>query len=141
MAPPIIAREERRVWSWPERAAYWLYGFFLHPFLKRHPDGSVTGEITYWAVAGFSIVEIWRLAPHRTADGWIVPPVGWPDVFLAFCILFAVPIDNALTKAAPQEVIDLLKQPFARAGDAIDQGAEVTTTLQQKVTPEGGTTE
>lgn len=136
MAPPIAVREERRVWSWPERAAYWLYGFLLGPFLTKHVDGTVTGSMTRWAVAAFTVAEIMRLTPYRTPEGWTVPPIGWPDVFMAFFILYALPIDNALSRAKPAEVLELLQAPFARAGEMVDSGAAVTTTLTQEVTPD-----
>lgn len=120
---------EARVWSWPERAGYWAYGFFLGPFLTKLPDGTINGSMTRWAVAAFTVAEIKRLLA--------VPPValGWADAFTVFFILFALPIDNALSKAAPRDVLGLLGKPFARTGDAIDQGAQVTTTLTQDVTP------
>lgn len=118
-----------RIWSWPERLAYWGYGFFVGPFLTKLPDGTVNGSMTRWAVAAFTVAEIKRLLA--------VPPaaLGWPDCITVFFILFALPIDNALSHAKPRDVLELLGKPFARAGEAIDQGAQVTTTLQQEVTP------
>lgn len=127
----IGPRSARRIWSWPERLAYWVYGFLIGPFLTKLPDGTVQGSMTRWAVAGFSIAEIVRLIA--------VPPMalGWPDAFVVFFILFALPIDNALSRAKPAEVLELLGKPFAGARDAVDQGAAVTTTLTQEVAPAG----
>lgn len=129
MAPPIAARE-RRKWAWWERGLYWLYGFFVGPFLTKHSDGTVTGAMTRWAVAAFTVAQVTRLLARPPQ------PLGWPDAFVVFCILFALPIDNALSRAKPKEVLDLLGKPFARAGEAIDAGAYVTTTLTQEVTPD-----
>lgn len=137
MAPPVVNREKRRPWGWPERVGYWVYGFFLGPFLKKYPDGSVVGEMTYWAVAAFTIVEIMRLVPRVRPDGvWVVPPVSWQEVFMVFFILYAVPIDGGLTRAKPSEIVDLVGRPFSAVGDALADGAAVTTTLKQEVTPE-----
>lgn len=136
-APSTVARPGRRVWSWPERVLYWFYGFFLGPFLTKHADGTITGSMTRWAVAAFSVAEIARLLPVRGSDGgWSVPPLGWPDAFMVFFILFALPIDNALSRAKPKDVLDLLGRPFGSAATAVDQGAAVTTTLKQEITPE-----
>jgi hypothetical protein len=126
---PGDTRPGRRIWSWPERVAYWVYGFVVGPFLTKLPDGTVQGSMTRWAVAAFTAAEIVRLVA--------VPqmPLGWPDAFVVFFILFALPIDNALSRAQPKDVLELLGKPFARAGEAIDQGAQVTTTLTQDITP------
>lgn len=130
MAPPTPVREERRPWSWPERVAYWLYGFFIGPFLTRHADGTITGAMTRWAVAAFTVAQVTRLLARPPQ------PLGWPDAFVVFCILFALPIDNALSRAKPKEVLDLIGRPFGAASEAVDAGAQVTTTLQQKITPD-----
>lgn len=132
MAPPAVAREERRPWSWWERGYYWLYGFLLGPFLTKHADGTITGSMTRWAVAVFTVAEIKRLLS--------VPPLAlpWSEAFVVFCILFALPIDNALSRAKPSEVLELLGKPFGAASEAIDQGAAVTTTLQQEIKPDAG---
>ena len=99
-------------WSWPERLLYWLYNFFLGPFLTKMPDGSVIGSMTRWSVALFTVAEVLRLAPIwvHTPSGWFVTmvPLGWPDVAAIFVILYALGIDKAINNARPSEVLDLV---------------------------------
>lgn len=104
----------RRIWTWPERLLYWCYNFFLGPFLAKLPDGTVQGSMTRWAVCLFTVAEVVRLAPIwvHTPGGWVVTmvPLGWPDVAAVFVILFALPIDAALSAAKPTEVLGLLSK-------------------------------
>lgn len=139
----MIERREypkRDPWPWwkrgPVTLARWLFNVFLGPFLTKLPDGTVQGGMTRIAVAAFTVVEVYRLMPQPgPGEMRLVPIIGWADAFLAFCVLFALPIDNALTKAKPTEVLELLGKPFSGASSAIEQGAGVTTTLQQEITP------
>lgn len=119
-----MSREARREWCWWERWLHRAYLFFVGPFVRN--DG--TGAMTRWAVCFFTYAEVHRLLKITT-------PLGPWEALTVFFILFALPIDGALSKAKPSEVLGLIGKPFARAGDAIDQGASVTTTLTQDVTP------
>jgi len=149
-----MTRPPRRdVWPWwkraPVRFVRGLYNIFVGPFLTKLPDGSggwiMQGSMTRCAVAAFTVVECFRLMPQNgPGELRIVPVISVAEAVLAFCILFALPIDAALQKAKPSEVLGLLKSPFARAGEAVDAGAtaaveagaEVTTTLKQQINPQ-----
>lgn len=131
---------KRDAWPWWKRGPItlgrWVFNVVVGPFLTKLPDRTVQGSMTRIAVAAFTVVEVYRLMPQPGPGALrIVPVIGWADAFLAFCVLFALPIDNALAKAKPAEVLELLGKPFAGASSAVEQGAQVTTTLQQEVTP------
>jgi len=108
--------EGRKVWSAPRRCfarlSHWAYNFFIGPFLTRFPDGTIQASMTRICTAGLMFVEVWRLRPQPAPGGmWLVPVIGWPDAFLAFCILFALPLDKALTTVAernPEKLVDAL---------------------------------
>lgn len=121
-----MSRERKRphgrgVWSPARRFGWrlgcWLFNFCIGPFLTKLEDGTVQASMTRIAVAGFSVAVIVRLLPVKAADGgYSVPVIGWPDAFLAFVILFALPIDGALTALArrnPEKLVELL---LARMG-------------------------
>jgi len=145
-----MTRPPRRdVWPWwkrlPVRFVRGLFNILVGPFLTKLPDRVIQGSMTRVSVAAFTVVECWRLMPQNgPGELRLVPIIGWPDAFMALCILFALPIDAALQKAKPAEVLGLLKSPFARAGEAVDAGAaaametgaEVTTTLKQQINPQ-----
>ena len=140
MRAPTNAGRGRQVWPWwkrtPTRCVRWAYNIVFGPFLTKLPDGTVQASMTRISVAAFTVVQCWRLIPQDgPGEMRLVPVIGWPDAFLALCILFALPIDAALTKAKPTEVLNFLGRPFGRAQDAVEQGAAVTTTLEQQITP------
>ena len=66
---------------------------------------------TRWAVALFTLAEVWRLAgsPFGTAN--------WAEAFLAFCILFALPIDGALSKAPAVKVVEAVTGIFGKPAE------------------------
>jgi hypothetical protein len=136
----MVKSRGREVWPWwkraPIRCARWGYNILFGPFLTKLPDGTVQASMTRISVAAFTVVECWRLVPQDGPGQMrLVPVIGWPDAFLALCILFALPIDAALSKAKPAEVLGFLRSPFSRTGDAVEAGAAVTTTLEQQITP------
>ena len=93
--------------------------------------------MTRVAVAAFTVVECFRLLPQNGPGTLrIVPVIGWADAFLAFCVLFALPIDSALTRAKPSEVLGLLGK-FRGQGDSTDTVTETTTTTATATGPEG----
>lgn len=111
-----VRPDGRKVWPWwrrvPVRVGRWAWNLFVGPFLTKHSDGTIQASMTRVAVAAFTVAEIMRLIPVQGADGgWTVAPIGWPDAFLAFCILFALPIDGALAAVAkrnPEKLVDAL---------------------------------
>ena len=134
-----MKRAPRDVWPWWKRAPVsflrGLFNIFVGPFLTKLPDSTIQGSMTRVSVAAFTVVQCWRLMPQDgPGELRIVPVIGWPDAFLALCILFALPLDAALTKAKPSEVLGFLRAPFSRGGEAVDAGADVTTTLKQEIT-------
>lgn len=119
--PTGARRTPRRKWAWWERLLYWLYGFFVGPFLTRHEDGRVTGAMTRWAVAFFTGAMFYRLVsdPGRS--------LGWADAFTVFFILFALPIDGAMTRLAkrdPGRLVDAVAGMFGRGSDALHSDAQ-----------------
>lgn len=45
-------------------------------------------------------------------------PLGWPDAFLGFCILFALPISKALDSAPAQAVVEAVTGMFGKGAEA-----------------------
>ena len=67
---------------------------------------------TRWTVALFTLAEVWRLA-HS--------PIGaanWAEAFIVFCVLFALPIDGALSKAPAEAVVRAVTGMFGKPGEA-----------------------
>lgn len=112
------ARAQRREWSWGERVLFWIYNVLVGPFLTRLPDGTVQGSMTRIATAMFTIAEIARLRPQFQpgAGLWLVPVIGWPDAFMVVATLFALPLDNAMTKLADKNPERLLELFLGRMG-------------------------
>lgn len=127
---------EREPWPWWKRATVgtgrWSFNLLIGPFLTKLPDGTVQASMTRVAVAAFTVVECFRLLPQNgPGEMRLVPVIGWADAFLAFCVLFALPIDAAMSKAKPQEVLGLLGRMRGQGDDVqavtVQQTASVTT--------------
>jgi len=67
---------------------------------------------TRWTVALFTVAEVWRLA------GSEVGGVTWPEAFVVFVILFALPIDGALSKAPAVKVVEAVTGMFGKPMEA-----------------------
>jgi len=110
----VTERPARKEWSWPVRILFWLYNFFVGPFLTKLRDGTIMGSMTRWAVALFVAAEVYRL---------VQLPVGlatWPEAFIAFCVLFALPIDGALSRLAerdPEAVVRAVTGMFGKPAE------------------------
>lgn len=129
---------DREPWPWWKRGVVtsgrWLFNLLVGPFLSKLPDGTVQTSMTRVAVAAFTVVECFRLLPQDGPGAMrLVPIIGWADAFLAFCVLFALPIDAALSKAKPSEVLGLLGR---LRGQGEDVGS-VTVRETATVGPEG----
>ena len=66
---------------------------------------------TRWAVALFTLAEVWRLT------GSDIGRANWPEAFICFCILFALPIDGALSRAPAVKVVDAVTGMFGKPGE------------------------
>lgn len=111
----------RNIWPWwrrlPFRFGRFLFNFFIGPFLTKFPDGTVQASMTRIAVAIFTVVEAYRLLPQPgPGEMRLVPVIGWPDAFLAFCILFALAIDKAMTTLAEKNPEKLVTALLGRMG-------------------------
>lgn len=106
-------RPIRRAWSWPERLAYWLYNFFIGPFLTKLRDDTIMGSMTRWAVFVFMVAEAHRLymAPMGS--------VTLPEAFVVFCILFALAIDSKLNEAPADVVVRAVTGMLSQGADAV----------------------
>jgi hypothetical protein len=67
---------------------------------------------TRWSVLLFTLTEVWRLA--HSAIG----TATWPEAFICFCILFALPIDGALSKAPAESVVRAVTGMFGKPAEA-----------------------
>lgn len=67
---------------------------------------------TRWAVALFTLAEVWRII------GSDLGKANWPEAFICFCILFALPIDGALSKAPAAKVVEAVTGMFGKPVEA-----------------------
>ena len=63
---------------------------------------------TRWTVALFTLAEVWRLAHAGLGTA------NWPEAFICFCILFALPIDGALSRAPAVKVVEAVTGMFGK---------------------------
>ena len=77
---------------------------------------------TRWAVALFTVAEVWRLA------GSEVGGVTWPEAFVVFVVLFALPIDGALSKAPAVKVVDAVTGMFGKPAEGATWMADTLMT-------------
>lgn len=66
---------------------------------------------TRWAVAAFTVAEVWRLAGSELGKA------NWPEAFICFCVLFALPIDGALSKAPAVRVVEAVTGMFGKPSE------------------------
>lgn len=116
----------RKPWHPTKRVALWVYRFFFGPFLTKLKDGTIMGSMTRWLAFGFGCAEVYRLTRL---------PIGqatWAEAFLAFFILFALPIDGALNTAPAEKVLDLLG---SMAGKGAEAASSVWSRTSETVAP------
>lgn len=108
---------ERAPWPWWRRwacrCARGGYLLLVHPWLTKYEDGTVGGSMTRWAVAVFTYAEVQRML---RLDG----PLGAWEALAIFCILFALPIDAAMTAVArrnPEKIVEGLLSRFGGGSD------------------------
>lgn len=97
---------ERRAWPILRRLVD-LSAWALS-WLEDKRDGHRRLSGTRLAVAVFTVVFCAR----------INLPLGWPDAFLGFCILFAIPIGKALDRAPAQAVVEAVTGMFGKPAGA-----------------------
>ena len=66
---------------------------------------------TRWTVVLFTLAEVWRLV------GSDIGKANWAEAFICFCILFALPIDGALSKAPAEKVVDAVTGMFGKPAE------------------------
>jgi len=76
-------------------------------WLEEKRDGCRRLSGTRLAVAVFVAVFAYRLNL----------PLGWPDAFLGFCILFALPIGKALDRAPAEAVVGAVTGMFGKPAE------------------------
>lgn len=89
---------------------------------------------TRWAVALFTLAEVWRLL-HAP-----VGSVTWPEAFVVFVILFALPIDGALSKAPAEAVVRAVTGMFGKPAEGATWMADKvvnTRAVDDPSTPRG----
>ena len=95
---------------------------------RQHPRLRLFVKFSSWALSMFEEkrADGRRLSGTRVtvafmlavfADG-VVFPLGWPDAFLGFCILFAIGIAKALDRAPPESVVNAVTGMAGRGADA-----------------------
>lgn len=77
-------------------------------WLEDKRDGHRRLSGTRLAVAVFTVVFCARISL----------PLGWPDAFLGFCILFAIPIGKALDRAPAKDVVQAVTGMFGKPAEA-----------------------
>jgi len=77
-------------------------------WLEDKRDGHRRLSGTRLAVAVFTIVFCAQISL----------PLGWPDAFLGFCILFAIPIGKALDRAPAEKVVGAVTGMFGKPAEA-----------------------
>lgn len=77
---------------------------------KRGDDRRLS--MTRCAVAAFTVAYVYRLLFIRTT-------LGWPDAWLAFAVLFAVPIAKALDRAPADKVVDAVTGMFGKGMESV----------------------
>ena len=96
--------EERRAYPRLRRLVdlgAWLTSMFEEPRGRRRLS------MTRCAVAAFTVAGVARLLFLRT-------DLGWPDAWLAFVVLFALPIAKALDRAPASEVVGAVTGMFGK---------------------------
>jgi hypothetical protein len=121
----------REVWPWWRRftakVAVGLRKLLIEPLLDHKGNGSIPA----WLSLGLGAAMIYRLVAKV--------PVGWPDAWIVFACFIGVALYEAaltLARTDPGALFDKATSPFGRANDAVERGAEVTTTLEQQITPQ-----
>lgn len=120
----------REVWPWWRRAVTKVTTGFRKLLVEPLLDHKGNGSIPAWLSLGLGGAMIYRLVK--------LAPTGWPDAWIVFACFIGVALyEAALTLAQrdPGQLFDKALAPFSRASDAIEQGAAVTTTLEQQITP------
>lgn len=85
--------------------AGWLTSMFEEPRGRRRLS------MTRCAVAAFTVAYVSRL--------WWLDSLGWPDAWLAFCVLMALPIAKALDRAPAGEVVDAVTGMFGKGMERV----------------------
>ena len=88
-------------------------------------------SMTRCAVAAFTVAYVYRLLFIRTA-------LGWPDAWLAFAVLFAVPIAKALDRAPAADVVGAVTGMFGKGADAARSAWASTTSAWTGSVPTAG---
>ena len=108
----------RGIWpAWKRvlvRVGRWLYDLGPACLLTKHEDGTIGGSMTRWAVLIFTFVMALRLIP--LPEGWHVAPMGWPETFALFFVLYALALNDALTTVARQNPEKLVESLLSRMG-------------------------
>lgn len=107
---------DRKPWPWWKRILYWLYNFFFGPFLTKHEDGTITGAMTRWAVAAFTIAMVYRMVT-------ITDALGWPDAFVVFFVLYALGIDDGIKRLAKRDPAKLVDAVTGMMGQGDDDSS------------------
>lgn len=79
---------------------------WLLSMLEEKRDGRRRLSMTRCAVAAFTVAYVLRL--------WHLDALGWPDAFLAFCVLFAIPVAKKLDQTPPETVVEAVTGMFGR---------------------------
>jgi hypothetical protein len=100
--------DEQRRHPWLRRLvdlAGWLTSMFEEPRGRRRLS------MTRCAVAAFTVAYVVRL--------WFLDSLGWPDAWLAFCVLMALPIAKALDRAPASEVVGAVTGMFGKGMERV----------------------
>lgn len=103
---------ERRQWPVLRRLvdlSQWALSMY-----EEKRDGHRRLSMTRLAVAVFTAAFVLRFRL----------PIGWPDAFLGFCILFAIPIGKALDRAPAAKVVDAVTGMFGKPAEGATVVAE-----------------
>jgi len=76
--------------------------------LEEKRDGQRRLSMSRVAVAVFTAAFVLRFTL----------PIGWPDAFLGFCVLFAIPIGKALDRAPAADVVKAVTGMFGKPAEA-----------------------
>ena len=99
---------ERRQWPIIRRVvdlAAWLTSMFEEPRGRRRLS------MTRCAVAAFTVAYTARLLS--------LDSLGWPDAWLAFCVLMAIPLGKALDSAPAEAVVQSVTGMFGKGMERV----------------------
>jgi hypothetical protein len=98
--------------------AGWLTSMFEEPRGRRRLS------MTRCAVAAFTVAYTSRLL--------FLDSLGWPDAWLAFCVLMAIPLGKALDRAPAEAVVDAVTGMF---GKGVEHVGSVWSRTSETVRP------